>query len=365
VVSSSTAELLAERYKLDPNQAFLLAMVRQLGLNLVAWNYPRIYSKALTSASKGEGELEELLFKTLGYSPLELGVRSSLDWCHHADTQAVLGVEDFLGGLGSDPDITQQAEKFREFCEAGEVLAKMHDPEYFPKAISRWSRVSRDIEKYLGPSGLQLIQARVEQQGSGYLSLVPAALKLDLNPENALKVAVGNISERLFEGNGYAAKCPTFFAEQFRNLYRHIVPGQPSPTAIKELVEHVIPNVGFLRGCVYLVDQKKLQAVPMLRIGDGPIDRYRPLSCGDSGRAPHPVVEALSYSAPIIQEDAFLNGGQVSHVTGVFGNEEKLGVLYLEMSPSMRAGDRQQAILYFKAVREALNDCLNMRGAGS
>ena len=361
IVSSSTAEVLAEKAKLDSNQAFLLATVRQLGLNLVAWNYPRIYAKALVSAGKGEGELEELLFKTLGYSPLELGVKSSLDWCHHADTRAVLFSDDFAGGLGNDSQVTQQAEKYREFCEAGELLAKLHDPEFFPKAAARWQGVSQGIERLLGPTALQVIQSRAEQQGSSYLNLLPGALKLDFSPETALRDAIGSLCQRLFEQNGYAVKCPTLFAEQFRSVYRQIAPGQPSPAAIKALVEIVIPSLGFVRGCVYLVDQKKLQAVPMLRIGDATIDRYRSLSCGDSGKAAHPVVEALSYSAPIVQEDVFLNGDQVSHVTGVFGNEEKLGVLYLEMSPSLRTSDRQQTILYFKAIRETLNDSLNMR----
>jgi hypothetical protein len=357
IISASTAETLAGKSKLDPQQAFLVATVRQLGLNLVAWNYPRIYAKALHSAGKGEGDLEELLLRTLGYSPLELGARSALDWCEHPDTQAVISNDSSALSVG----VSKHAQKMKHLCEVGEVLAQIHDPEYFPKAVAHWQATSTELEQQLGSEGLALIKGKVDGYTSGYAALIPSGFKCEINPHKALQDAVGLISDRLFEDNQFAHRCPPGIVEMFRQLYRSILPGRPSPNAIKELVERIIPALGFERGCVYLVDQKKLQAVPMLRIGDVAIDRFRPLNCSDTGSSIHPVVEALSYQAPIIQENAFINGDQVAHVTGVFGTKEKVGVLYLEMSPELRDGDRAHILHFFKAVREALNDSLNMR----
>lgn len=357
IISASTAEALAGKSKLDPQQAFLVATVRQLGLNLVAWNYPRIYAKALHSAGKGEGDLEGLLLRTLGYSPLELGARSALDWCEHPDTQAVVSIDTPSLGVA----VSKQAQRMKHFCEVGEILAQIHDPEYFPSAVAQWQTTASELERQLGSDGFALIQGRIEGYSSGYAALVPTGFKCEVNPDKALQEAVGHISNRLFESNQFAHRCPPGIVERFRQLYRSISPGRPSPAAIKELVEQVIPAIGFARGCVYLVDQKKLQAVPMLRIGDVTIERFRPLNCSDTGSSIHPVVEALSYQAPIIQENAFINGDQVAHVTGVFGSKEKVGVLYLEMSPELRDGDRALILHFFKAIREALNDSLNMR----
>ncbi len=356
LMSAATAETLASHSKLDAHQAFLLATVRQLGMNLVAWNYPRIYTKALLSSGKGEGNLETLLLRTLGYSPLELGARSALDWCEHPDTRAVLGQDGGMNGIA----VSKQAEKFSQFCEIGEVMAQIHDPEYFPAALASWPKVAAQLEQQLGPEWQALIQAQAEQYSAGYGVLVPGGFKCEINPEGARRDAISHLSLRMFENNQFAQKCPPGIADIFKQLYRSVTPGRPSPLAIKEFAEQVVPALGFERGCIYLIDQRKLQAVPMLRIGAVSIDRFRALNCSNMGGAVHPVVEALSYQTPIIQENAFINGEQVAHVTGVFGNKEKVGVLYLEMSTELKDGDRAHSLLFFKALREALNACLSM-----
>jgi hypothetical protein len=63
---------------------------------------------------------------------------------------------------------------------------------------------------------------------------------------------------------------------------------------------------------------------------------------------------------PIVEENVVLNGDFVSHVTGKFGNIDKVGILYLEMTEALREVDRENRLLYFKAIRQCLNDCLNL-----
>lgn len=358
VISASTVEALAEGAHIDTGKAFLCASVRQLGLNLVAWNYPRIFAKALATVSKGTDTLEEALFKVLGYSPLQLGIRAAVGWSEAPEIALALGAETEADAstVGSSPS----AVVIKRFCEVGELVAQANDPEHFPSAAARWSSVVRELTDQLGPNALELVQAKIEANGEAYFAASNGAFKADLTGERNVKVALTQLGTRLLEQNTYATKCPATLQEKFRSVYQAVIPGQASPTAVKFLVDEVIPALGFMRGCVYLVDHRKAQAVPMLRIGDVALDRFKALNCSQSGAQAHPVIEALSYSAPIVQENAFVHGDRVSHVTGTFGGREKTGVLYLEMTRELSGMDRQLALTYFKAVKQALNDCLNM-----
>lgn len=48
-------------------------MFRQLGLDLISWNYPSIYSRAITAHRVRGTELDLELDKLLGISPLQIG----------------------------------------------------------------------------------------------------------------------------------------------------------------------------------------------------------------------------------------------------------------------------------------------------
>lgn len=362
LISSCTAETLAEKADVDPRHSFLCASVRQLGLNLVAWNYPRIYANALTAIGHNEEDIDVALEKVLGFSPLQLGAKVALGWNTCKETQVAVG----LGEV--DPDETADAkaseseagEKIRHLCEIGETIAKVNDPEHFPKAVKQWERVFSEVKQYLGPRGMSIIAERLDKSTAHYRDISPALFKIDVTPDKNVQLAQAQYTAKLFENNQNLRKLACELRDKFKAAYEEMVKGDLSPQALRILVSDIIPALGFTRGCIFLMDSERMMLVPMLRVGDAPLSRYRPLSCSDLGESLHPVVQCLNYSAPIIQENVVLYGDQVSHVTGTFGNREKSGVLYLEMSERLVAADRQELIIYFKAVRQCLNDCLNL-----
>ncbi len=370
LISSSTAEALAEKARLDANMAFMCASVRHVGLNLLSWNYPRIFGKALSAVGQEEGvDLEAELTRIMGFSPLVLGYRAVLDWNKCPDVLMATGVigERADGHNGqAEADVGHEDNslggRIKKFCEIGEAMARISDPEHFPLASKDWDNVVGEINHYLGPSGMSIITEKVEKNSASYQSVAPAFFKIDVSPERCQKVANSHYTSKLYEENTYIRKCPEKTQQAFKKVYASIINGSPSPKAIGTLVGEVIPQLGFTRGCVYLVDPERLVVVPKLRIGDSPLTRYRALACSDTGPFCHPVILALSYSTPIIQEGAAVNGDKVSHVTGVFGNREQMGVLYVEMSDDLvRDPDRTRPLLYFKAIRQSVNDCLGLR----
>lgn len=364
IISASATEVLATKANIDGDLAFSCAQFRQLGLTLVAWNYPRVYMKALSSLKGSNEPLETLLAKVLGYSPVQLGVQAALSWNECPELMVGLGSEAFFSEEGSSakaalPANNALGEKLAKFSEIGEAFARVND-ETYPKTPKDWEAVKGEVTSILGPGGVSLIKAKIKENSSEYTIAHPDLFKLDIAPEPPRR-AGSQFAGKLFAENTYAKKCPNWLQDRIRALYEYVLQGEISIEGLNVLVTEVIPTAGFLRGCAYLVDPERMLLVPSLRIGDVNIARFKPLNCSTVGNSAHPAVEALSYSTPIIQEKVFINGDLVSHITAAFGNNERAGVLYLEMSDELILGERQAPLLYFKAIRQCLNDCLNLR----
>lgn len=356
VISSSTAELMASKCGVDPDLVYSCALVRQLGLNLVAWNYPRIYSKAMQSVAQGEStDLDGLLLRATGISPKVLGIKVGLPWNLSAEMRQALG-EDSSHLIAKSPTGLAAA----RFCEIGETLARINDPEHYPAASKDWEEVVKDIQQYLGPSGVNMIRDRIAQQCTLYTGVAPRLFEGDISPEKNAQKANQHYAKVLFEANTFVSRCPDRIKDAFHKVYSRVVPGQVSVEAIQILISELIPVTGFLRGAVYLADPNNENLVPMLRIGDGALSRYRSFNALTSVKGENPIVDALYSSIPIKQEDVFLHGERVSHISGSIGNGEKPGVLYLEMGPNLLSSGGNEALTFFRALSRCVNDCLNL-----
>jgi hypothetical protein len=79
LISASTAEVLCEHGEMAPDSAHLTALLRQLGLTLIAWNYPIVYQRALVAQSQDKN-LDDLISEKLGFSPVMLAVTVVREW---------------------------------------------------------------------------------------------------------------------------------------------------------------------------------------------------------------------------------------------------------------------------------------------
>lgn len=357
LISSSAVEVLAQKGSIDEDIAFCSALTRQLGFLLAAWNYPRTFAKALSALNPQQQDLEPLLFKFLGFSPTQIGYKLLAEWCTNPD---------FLVGnpvaMGSDaPEATKE---LAQLCDVGEALARVNDPEHYVAGKREWQKVLADICDYAGKEGLELIRDRISRSGTHYQVIMPQLFTLDaLTPPPQVQRQAGLAApsgESMIAANVAVRKCEPEIRAHFSRVYELIIPGQVSVEALNLLVKEVIPALGFNRGCVYLAHPETAVLTPRLKIGDCDINRFKTLR-SSSSKFSHPVIEALHCQNPIRQENVIMYGEFVSHVTGVFGTREKTGVLYLEMGPALVQREALVPLMYFKAVRQALNDCLNLR----
>jgi hypothetical protein len=360
----ATAQVLADKKGIDANLAHICCGVRQLGINLVAWNYPRIFARAVEHCQKNDSSLDRELLKILGYSPLQLGSELALKWDASGSLKSMVFQdfsnisrlpENLLSQIGASPS------ELVGCVTLAEEVSKLAVPEIYPAVAGLMPKVISEVEAALGAGGFEQLREDLEKSSQEY-SGEAEKIVLDIDPEIISHIAQNRLADQLVESNLWVLKCPSVYKEKFRNLYLNINKHKVSATAINILVSEVIPSLGFTKGCVYLVEEKHNKLNPVLRIGDSPISRYRQLDCSATEKSSHPVIVALGYNSPFIQENVPVNGEFVSHVTGTFTGQNKTGVLYLEMSDTLtRSADRIEPLLFFKAVRQALIDCLNLK----
>ena len=158
MISASTAETLAECEELPADLGFTSGVVRQLGLTLIAFNYPHVYARAVAKLADGV-DLEQTLSKVLGFSPTMLGISLGRKWGLAPELQLAMG--DTQRWTESDV-VDDVAARLVKVCQVGEALARANDPEHYPSALSDWTTAENEITAYLGPGGMQKVRARIE-----------------------------------------------------------------------------------------------------------------------------------------------------------------------------------------------------------
>lgn len=363
LVSCATVELIAEKQGIDVDVAVMAALFRQLGVALVAWNYPSTCAKALSTYGGGPADaplhFDDEISTIVGFDPHRLGKEFLLSWNADPVMRLALARGD---AEEEDEEIDESTRELgdgvRRMCQVGEALARTNDPNFYPRAVQRWREVEGEVIYFLGQDGLDRIREHLVERYAHYVGFAPKLLGAALSPQRQVDVVNKHYAEKRYAANEHAQRCPEPVKVAFKGVYDSITQNRVSTVALNGLVGEVVPKAGFLRGCVYILDPKRMVLVPRLRLGE--TREYRPVSCACGGERSHPVSEAFHCSMPIVEENVFLNGDFVSHVTGKFGNIDKVGILYLEMTEALREVDRENRLLYFKAIRQCLNDCLNL-----
>jgi len=303
--------------------------------------------------------LEELIQENLGFEPLHLAEELILS----KDTDPIIRQAMGLAPNGSTdhgPGGGNIDSSLVDICEIGEAFAQLNDPEHYPNISRNYTTVISQIDETLGEGGSGLIMNVVNQKFITYVTAIPDVFKQDNEIEKSIFKVASDYTNKIFEQNVYAQRCPVALKNEIREVYKHVSKGQVSSMGVGFLVNKVIPLAGFTMGCVYLLDIKSMNLIPKLRIGQCNLSRYKSINCSLVSPEGSLIVEAMYCSMPIKQEGVFLHGDLVSPILGPIGAREPSGVLYLEMSDSLQLKETQECLTYFKAIRDCLNDCLNL-----
>jgi len=362
LVSVSAAETLANHKTLEGDGAFLSALFRQLGLLLVAWNYPTVFGRAQRAAledeeSPDERGLERRLSALLGFSPELLGasVLESFSVGEEiADAVGAAGHPQSKSGLTASRTTSELA----ELCRVGEALARANDPEHYPQSSKSWSEAKSTIQKVLGEDGLKRVQESFDTNSSSYRDLGTGILgeKTRIDPE---KNIAQHEQSQTRDRNPYIEACPLHFRQRLREFYGWRTQEKNPQEAVAYLLREVIPVSGFEAGIVYTLDPSFSELVPRLKFGAPTLRKAISHKVSEDALSRDPVLSSLHVPAPCVSRVA---GQDHSFAVGALGGSRKIGVMYVEFSSELAEQENIDVLVNFKALCQALLDALGIAG---
>jgi hypothetical protein len=337
-IIASTASVLSEKKNLDPELGFSRGVIREIGLNLIAWNYPSVYSKVLDNLT-AEQNLDDELAKELGFTPALLGMRL-LRPDRAADPQAIEG-----------EDVSWAT--YDELCDIGEVLARAENPETYPSAANDWQKAKNFLNDTIGEEAITVIRDQAVKSSKHYQKSLPEVFgNIDaFDPEKKItrhRKATRSIDEKLLNF------CSQQMQESLKNLYAELSDNAVNKALVAKLLKDIVPQAGFTGGCVFVVDPSSLSLKPRTLIGQVQMRQITnvALEPGDA------AVSALSSTQPIVKNDQD-SDATLTGIYSALGGRKKIGVLYLETpqgTPS--APPSEDTLGVFQVIQKALSDVL-------
>ena len=360
-IIASTAEVLSEQHNLDPETGFCRGVVREIGLNLIAWNYPSLYSRVVKNLTPSK-TLDEELTLELGFSPSLLAMRV------------------LRPNAENEPEsntFEQTWATYDRLCEVGEALARAENPGTYPSAENDWKLASAYLQKTVGSQAIDLIKNRAIEHSKEYQNALATSFQTlaEFNPER--KVQHYKKAQSALK-NRYLQYCSPQVQRALRNLYAEMSGNNPLGQVLEHLFRGVIPEAGFTGGCVFVVDPAsfalmprtvfgtvKLRAVEQValrrnRAAEGDDDPSLGVLGGKSGFEADYAATALACSHPVIERQGDSAEHPLTGMYGSLGEMRKIGVLYLEAPEGSTLQGDAESMGAFKAMRQALSDALRL-----
>jgi len=360
LLSATAAEVLASKNDIDPEDGFSCGLLRQLGLTLIAWNYPRVYTRAMESITSNEG-LDFQLQKVLGFSPSLLGLTFAQRWNLSDEILVALGDRKRKAAAAdSDAGAKKVGEMLSKICEVSEALARANDPEHYPTALNDWEEAEEAIASQLGPNGLQTIFDKAKDHCKQYLRIAPELQ--DFTESTAIKERIvdSRYAVSKLEKNVHLKSCPPAVKEKIAKLYYQLKPNKILKKNIRTLVFEIMPAAGFKRGCIFMVEPASRMLAPSIKIGDIAADRARPIKLSSALSHFDLVSSAFSLKSPLREEGTGLDGRRITMIACSVGQAAPMGVLYLETAEDFVNEIGPDPMPIFRALRQTLADCLNL-----
>lgn len=358
LISASTAEALSPQYSVDPDTAYTAALLRQLGHTLIAWNYPMIYEQVMSRLDAAQ-PVDVLLAQRLGFSPTLLAMKLVRQWGIAPDL--VQAFEETPEDEEERAIIDSIGGTLARICKVGEALARANHPERYPTAKEDWEMAKREVEKNLGKDGMVRIQEKYAESCENYLTTLPhmfeggAVLKAEYQPSE------GSDENGLRERNPYISICTARVRNRLSALYRQFDDNGVDREDLRMLVREVIPLAEFTGGCVYTIDPGLLMLVPQMNIGTPQLRSITPVDYSLVRSNSDMVCVAYQTQEPAVEYKLSPNGHMFCALAGAFGVSQRMGVIYLELPQALFSGDASRHLVHFKAIAQALNDCLQLK----
>ena len=336
LVSAAISEELAAALSLDPDIAFATALMRQLGLTLIAWSYPTVFTRAFCGLT-GNETIDMAIHKRLGFSPLMLGLTFAHEWRIAAPIRSAMGDTSVQSTLS--PEESALADNLKKICRIGEVLTRAHEPGYYPKARETFAEAEREVERILGEHAMRRLRSRIADQCALLLRSVPEFLK----PAAAVAVP-GQVRQAAEEA------LPERFAHPMAAFRSTLDKNAGANTLFAIIKQQLFPASGFLSAAVYLVAPEYGSILPRFTLGNLNLHSLEPVPLS----SPQPLALALQTRSPRYEAG---RGSTPPSILAGIGTPAIIGVLYVQLKPGVFHSE-ESALAVFTGLRTALEYAL-------
>ena len=152
ILSAVVSSAIAPKAELDSQTTYLCAVLRQLGIALVAWNYPSFFAKA-TKKVGPNCTIEKALYLQLGFSTLALSISLAKS----------LELSDSIISGMSEANKEIRAQQLRRICKIGEALSRSQEQWMDPAVETVALQGIRQVEELMGESGITDIEQAIAE----------------------------------------------------------------------------------------------------------------------------------------------------------------------------------------------------------
>ena len=360
MISKSAAQTLAPAFGLSEDLAVASASLRQLGFALIAWNYPSVYAEAISKLTREpSASLEHLIAKKLGFTPSLLASRLAYEWGLPVDLCKALYKPD--SSLHEDAQIISGVtNSLLTLCRIGEALARANQPDVYPTARDDWEVANQEIQDNIGARGVEVIRERFVENCRYYIGSVPDLFRAGLLLDPAFERDFGN-ADGIHTSNPFLEHCSPVVRDRLNELYSHLKVDTRSEAPLRFLMHDVVPTARFTGTCVYTLDPQSESLLPQLSSGLIGLRTATNVYLTEESGQPDPISEAYLSENALHERSGMSANALLTALASIFGKSQRLGVMYAEIPTPYYESDRRQNQIHFKALCQALNDCLRVK----
>lgn len=354
IIACAGAETLAEAVRergslLQKSEAFSVAYLRQIGLQLVAWNYPKIYSHAVDQARRGGPTIEEYIDTVLPQPLREINLAIAQSWNLHPELQALVT----YGPRAFDETDSDRA-TLNKLVNFAETFARLGDQDIYPQAAPQWIDAVPEIAEIVGDDVIKFLPEKVHQACERSLVQLEAITQHQKIKKSAKVSLPSRRGQRFLDENREFNHAPLEVQGMLRQAYGAIAESGVSKDSLQRLISEVIPAAGFSRGCIFGVASNKKKFVPLLWLNDKRGTYFDP----HEYFSPWTIADSMVGEIPLLKTGVDSQGEPLQFLSGLIGHPIPRGVLFLEVARSAAPDLQSAACASFRAIRIALYDCL-------
>lgn len=320
LVAQKTAQAIASRAGLSSSEAVIGALFADLGRQLVAWNYPVIFSRALLLQKTGSGDLDSEIEKMLGFNPRKISSQLAPQYGLSQELQLAL-----TRLTTPDKYIDRRSNaSYSDIFNYARAFSEHLDGKNFAHQDAQFEVAQSSLRDRIGelPSA-QEIEEQLAESLSYFQDVIPNRLRLALAGWQQMVVSPESNPLTL---DALHIRVPDSIAPLVSDLIRTVEGAGDTVRAFGKLVEQVVPQAGFESGCMYLLSRDKETLIPQLNIGS--FATTSPAAVGINSGSD--LAKALFSSTPLKSSlsRALVGGTQVRYTLG-FQSPQVDGVLVL------------------------------------